>query len=181
MTDDHTTPEHDGHDAEFVALLTGHQQVLRLYIASLMPGCQEVEDIAQLANSTIWKKRAEFEIGTNFKAWVFAIARFEVLGFRKREARNARLVFSDELEEIFAEELPALPDDMADRQAALQACLAQLKPGQRKLIEHRYFHRTPLKEYADEVGRSASGLKVTLHRIRTALARCIEHKLTVAS
>ena len=103
-------------DSEFVSLLTEHQGALRLYVASLLPGNPAVADVAQQVNSTIWRKRSDFELGTNFKAWVFAIARFEVLNFRKQNARDSRLVFSDELEEVFAQELPAKPDDFDDRQ-----------------------------------------------------------------
>ena len=40
-------------DSEFVALLTRHQQALRYYVASLMPGNPEAPDVAQQANSTI--------------------------------------------------------------------------------------------------------------------------------
>lgn len=171
----------DDPDAEMVALLTKHQQDLQLYVASLMPGNPQAADIAQLANTTIWKKREDFEPGTNFKAWIFAIARYEVLGFRKRQARDARLIFSDELEDIFAEEMPELESDLVDHRQALQHCLEKLKPAQRELIQHRYFLRTPLKNYAEDIGRSASALKVSLHRIRQNLAQCIQRQLATGS
>ena len=170
----------DEADAEFVALLTSHQQALRLYVASLLPGSPEAADVAQQANLIIWDKRAEFELGTNFKAWIFAIARYKVLDYRKKQVRDSRLVFSEEMEEIFAIELPKVSDDLDTRQQHLHECLKELKPAQRDLIQHRYFHHTPLQEYADSVGRSAGGLRVTLHRLRDLLARCIESKLTAA-
>ena len=87
-------------DSDFVALLTEHQTALRLYVASLLPGDPSAADVSQLANSTIWKKRSDFELGTNFKAWIFSIARYEVLNYRKQQARDARLIFSDEVEAI---------------------------------------------------------------------------------
>jgi RNA polymerase sigma-70 factor (ECF subfamily) len=137
--------------------------------------------VAQLANTTIWKKRRDFEIGTHFKAWIFSIARYEVLNFRKRQARDSRLVFSDELEEIFAAELPDLANDLDARHAALQGCLEKLKPADRDLIRHRYFKSTSLKDYSAEIGRSVGSLKVTLFRLRNRLQSCIEDKLAVAS
>ena len=168
----------DEADAEFVALLTSHQQALRLYVASLLPGSPEAADVAQQANLVIWDKRAEFEPGTNFKAWIFAIARFKVLDFRKKQVRDSRLVFSEEMEELFTAELPDASEDLDARQRHLRECLQELKPAQRELIQHRYFHHTPLQEYADTIGRSAAGLRVTLHRLRDVLARCIDSKLT---
>jgi RNA polymerase sigma-70 factor (ECF subfamily) len=167
-------------DSDFVALLTSHQQALRLYAASLMAGAPESADVAQQANTTIWKKRADFVPGSNFKAWIFAIVRFEVMDFRKNVAKDARLVFSDELEERFADELPAFANELDARSAALRGCLESLKPAQRELIRHRYTLGTPLKDYAKQIGRSADGLKVTLHRLRSSLATCIERKLKTA-
>ena len=105
----------DEADAEFVALLTSHQQALRLYVASLLPGSPEAADVAQQANLIIWDKRAEFELGTNFKAWIFAIARYKVLDYRKKQVRDSRLVFSAEMEEICATELPKVSDDLDTR------------------------------------------------------------------
>ena len=165
-------------DSEFVALLTEHQAALRLYVASLLPGDPSAADVSQLANSTIWKKRSDFELGTNFKAWIFSIARYEVLNYRKTQARD-RLVFSEELLDIMAEEMPQLSDDMASRQIALKGCLDNLKSSERELILHRYFEDTSLKDYAAQINRSVGGLKVTLHRIRTKLQSCIEQKILV--
>ena len=81
------------------------------------------------------------------------------------------------MEEIFADELPEYADDLEQRQLHLRECLNQLKPAQRDLILHRYFQRTPMKEYSDMIGRSVGGLRVTLHRLRDTLANCIENKL----
>lgn len=164
-------------ESAFVALLTEHQAALRYYVASLLPGESRAVDVSQQANLTIWDKRDEFEIGTNFRAWAFAIARYEVLNFRKKEARDSRLVFSDELEEILARELAEQRDDLPERQTALRSCLTKLKSADRELIRQRYFEKTTLQEYADQIGRSAAGLKVTLHRLRGTLARCIEGQL----
>jgi len=165
-------------DSEFVALLTEHQMAIRLYVQSLLPGNSSARDVAQQANTTIWKKRDTFQLGTNFKAWVFTICRYEVLNFRKKQARN-RLVFTEELEAMFAEELPEQNDHLEQMQTALRACLGKLRPVDRDLIQHRYFKAAPLQEFADENNRSVGGLKVTLHRIRNALHKCILDQQTM--
>ena len=166
-------------ESEFVALLTEHQLALRVYVQSLLPGDDAARDVAQQANAKIWEKRADFTHGTNFKAWTFAIARYEVLNYRKRQARDARLVFSNETVALMADEWSAMDDTHLDRrQGALRCCLDKLKPADRELIHHRYFKGTSLKEYAETIGRSAGGLKVTLHRIRNQLLGCIERTLT---
>jgi RNA polymerase sigma-70 factor (ECF subfamily) len=164
-------------DSAFVALLTETQMPLRLYVRALMPGDPSVGDVIQHANAKLWEKRQEFEPGTNFKAWAIAIARFEVLNHRKRQARDARLQFSSELEEIVTSEMVQLDDDLAERQAALRECMKSLKPASRELLLRRYESREPLSDFANRVGRSLGGVKVTLHRLRTSLAQCIERKM----
>ena len=169
-------------DDAIVALLTGIQSTLRLYVQSLMPGDAAVADVAQQANATIWRKRSDFEPGTNFKAWAFAIARFEVLNYRKKQAKDARLVFSEELEETFAAEIAQRESSAEDRrQSALQTCLEKLRLKDRELLLHRYGSKGTLNDFAEQSGRSAGGLKVTLHRLRNGLLSCIEHQLNKAS
>ncbi len=174
--------EHDemrqtGNDDEIVALLTEHQLPLRLYVQALLPGDAAAADVAQQASVLIWRKRSDFELGTNFKAWAFAIARFEVLNYRKKQASEARLVFSEEMEETFASDLAERRDDTDRRHVALQGCLTKLRDKDRDLLLHRYGGEGTLKDFARETGRSVGGLKVTLHRLRNALLACIERQL----
>lgn len=167
-------------DSAIVGLLTECQLPLRLYVRSLMHGDPTAGDVIQQTNAKIWEKREDFQPGTNFKAWAMAIARYEVLNHRKRQARDARLQFSSELEETVASELAEMDDDLAERQAALRQCMKSLKPESRELLMRRYASREPLAEFARQVGRSVGGVKVTLHRLRSALAECIERRLLAA-
>ena len=170
-----SNPEKD--ESQFVGLLTEHQLSLRQYVRSLLPGDPAAVDVAQQANAKIWEKRAQFELGTNFKAWAFSVARFEVLNYRKEQARDARLTFSEDLEATFASELASRQDNLQSRHEALQLCLTKLKSADRDLILHRYRDRATLAEYAQRVGRSLGGLKVTLHRLRNRLSDCIHRCL----
>ncbi|PQJ27627.1 hypothetical protein BSZ32_03355 [Rubritalea profundi] len=65
-------------EAVFIGEITRIQSQLRAYIISLMPGASGAEDVLQETNLVLWEKRAKFEQGTNFRAWVCAIARLEV-------------------------------------------------------------------------------------------------------
>ena len=165
-------------DAAIVSLLTQHQSALHLYVQSLMPGDPSSEDVAQETNAKIWEKRGGFEIGTHFKAWAFSIARFQVRKYRFEQAKNSRLVFCEELEDVIAAEIPRELDDLSEHQLALRSCLQKLKPAERALIHHRYFKRAPLKDYSIQVGRSIGSLKVTLHRLRNRLQICIEKRVS---
>lgn len=164
-------------ESQFVGLLTEVQLPLRLYVQSLLPGDPAARDVAQHANATIWRKREDFVSGTNFNAWAFSIARFEVLNYRKQQVRDARLVFSEELEETFAAELSNAGDDFERRQEALKDCLEKLRLKDRDLLLHRYSNSGTLADYSNRTGQSVGGLKVTLHRLRNALLGCIQKRL----
>ncbi|MCR9294972.1 MAG: sigma-70 family RNA polymerase sigma factor [bacterium] len=164
-------------EAELVAQLTRSQLAISVYVRSLMPGEQGTDEVVQQTNAKIWQKRAEFQAGTNFRAWACAIARYEVLNFRKQQARDRRLQFSAELEQTLAMEVVELEDDLAERQSALRQCLDQLPAESRELLMLRYGSKETLPNFAARMGRSADGLKVTLHRLRNKLAGCIERRL----
>ena len=164
-------------EAEFVAMLTASQNAIALAVRALMPGERSVDEVVQQTNAKIWHKRGEFEAGTNFRAWASAIARFEVLNYRKQQARDARIKFSDELEHIIVAETAGIDDEMLNRQSALRECLKDLKSESREMLLSRYSGEETLAQLAARVGRSVGGIKVTLSRLRTALLECIQRRL----
>ncbi|MEW4487476.1 sigma-70 family RNA polymerase sigma factor [Thalassoglobus sp. JC818] len=174
---DMEAPHHDSNEAEIVSLLTEIQLPLLLYVRSLLPGDPSARDVAQQANAKIWQLRDEFESGTNFKAWAFSIARFEVLSYRKQQARDARFVFSSELEELISDEISVGTGELELQSEALRECMQSLRERDRELILHRYASGESLAIYAERMGRSLSGLKVALHRLRNSLSKCIQQRL----
>ena len=172
-----TSASQTEHDAKIVTLLTEIQLPLMLYVRSILPVSSMAKDVSQQANVKIWEKRNDFQLGTNFKAWAFSIARFEVLNFRKQQARDARLMFSPDLQDAITAELLERQGDVRPMHDALRGCLTTLKQKEKQLLLHRYACADTLANYAREVGRSVGGLKVTLHRLRNKLLDCIHRKL----
>jgi RNA polymerase sigma-70 factor (ECF subfamily) len=158
-------------------MLTEVQLPLQCFVRSLLPGDPAAGDVAQQANATIWEKRAEFQQGTNFKAWAFTVARYEVLSHRKRQARHARVQFSGDLDEQVAEEILADDSRVQEQYEALRRCLAKLRDRDRQLLLYRYAKKGTLAEFAQSAGRSVGGLKVTLHRLRNALLACMQRPI----
>ncbi len=164
-------------DASFVAQLTAYQQNLLVYVRCLMPGDENADEVLQRTNAKIWEKRESFQIGSNFRAWAMAVARYEVLSYRKQLARDARIVLSDELEQTIAEEVKKFQDNFADRRGALEACLNELDTNSRRMLLARYSSPVSVSELAKHFGRSAGGFRVTLSRLRSKLMECVEAKL----
>lgn len=88
---------------EFIKLLTGHQSALRAFIVSLMPGSPDVQDVLQDTNVVIWEKMDSFEPGTNFKAWVFTIARNMVKAQLKKNRQLQKPSLNEEVIQMINE------------------------------------------------------------------------------
>ncbi|MHC4879876.1 MAG: sigma factor, partial [Planctomycetota bacterium] len=103
---------------EFVQLFSRNQRRLYLHIIGQVGNPDDAEEILQETNVVIWSKFDRFELGTNFIAWSFQIANYEVLKFRDRK-RASRMVFSDELIGTLAQESEESQDDLDLRRSAL--------------------------------------------------------------
>ena len=165
---------------EFEELLVTHQRSLLLYIKSLVTNHHEAEDLLQRANMILWQKRANFEAGSNFRAWSFTIARLEVLNQLRQQRRDQR-VFSDrQNHESLPVFDPAAEGDDEMMLHALKDCLERLSSKDQELLFVRYATDRPLKEYAENLHRSPGTLKARLFQIRENLKKSIEARLREA-
>ena len=167
-------------DEEFVAQLTRIQGSLHAFLTSLLAGQSCVDDVAQLTNITLWKKRTTFEAGTNFAAWAFAVARWEARHWISSQKRHEWLLFSEDVSELLAKrysEENSPPNPVAIEH--LRACLAKLKERDRRLVIDHHQHGLPLAECAARFDLGAESLKVILFRIRQNLRRCVEARAAV--
>lgn len=158
-------------------LIAQHQGSLQAFLRSLVPMGGEVEDILQRVNLVIWRKREQFELGSNFKAWSFAVARWEALSYLKERKRNSWLLFDSELAQLVENELSQRKEaKWQDYQEELADCLQNLSASNQELLHDRYGLGLSLVECAEKWDRSEGGLRVTFHRLRTTLRACLERK-----
>lgn len=164
----------------FVQLLVKHQAAISAYVIAMLPGNPDADDVVQEVNALVWKKRADFEIGTNFKEWVLSIARFKVMAFWRDQKRRKVWVMPEEtLTRLMDEADQVFEPDGDVRQDALRECIQQLSAKDRSLILSRYMKGKSLIEVAHDVGRKAENLKGSLHRIRLNLRSCVNGKVNV--
>ena len=159
-------------DKEFVMLITGFQSRLYSYILSLMGDPELTGDVLQETNLALWNKIGEFELGTNFGAWAYRIAYYQVLAQRQRRGRE-RIIFSDDLIAKIAERTVERSDRYEARQKALHHCLEKINARQRELIRRHYSSGESVKKIAQSEGESANAVAQALFRARAALLRCI--------
>lgn len=164
---------------EFVGLITKHQAAMRAYIISLMPGIPGASDVLQNTNLILWEKRKSFEHGSNFVAWAFTIARFEVKNHKRKIRRQQPILeLQEEVAVDLAEYCKLSPEDTESRIGALERCLSKLRPFDRELVKSHYASDITLTGYAEQIDRPVGSLRVSLHRIRAGLRKCIEFQLS---
>ncbi len=156
----------------FADLMADHQPRLAGYIRSLVTDHQASKDILQETNVTLLKKSRDFQLGTNFTAWSFRIAYFEVLTWKRKMGRD-RLYFNDELIETIAETVEESLPDYEERLDALRVCITKLSGRQREIIERRYLNSESVQSIADDLGFKANAASQLLFRARTNLMKCI--------
>ncbi len=161
-----------------MALLTQHQRVLLAFLLGLVPKREDAEEIRQRTNVVLWRKREDFTLGTSFRSWAFTVARWEARGFLREKGRKSWLVYDDEVAGLLADRLASLPvPAIGDRAIALRKCLGGLSKDHRKLLVARYDEGLSFQECAERFGRSEGGLRVTLHRLKIALRRCVVKRM----
>lgn len=165
-------------DAEFVRLFSKNQRRLFLYILSQLGNAEEAEEVLQETNLVIWAKRAKFEAGTNFLAWVYRIASYEIMKSRQRHNRQ-KLHFNDELVQQIAQVSEENLGEMESRQIALRRCLGKLRAKDRELITKRYRPNALGKDVAEATGRPSNSVYQSLGRIRRTLMECIRRELAM--
>ena len=163
---------------DFDGLLSLHRHSIVCYVRSLLPGYPGSEDVAQEVMLTIWKKRRDFEIGSNFKAWAFRIAHFHVLNQRRKIARGKWLVFDEEvLDRLNPSAAVKEFDELSEEQEALEECMSEVSGENRQLLETRYATKTSIETFAEQTGQRPGTLKARLFRLRASLRDCIKKRL----
>jgi RNA polymerase sigma-70 factor, ECF subfamily len=162
----------DSRQDEFVRLMTEHQGRLFAYILSLLGDPDAANDVLQETNVVLWRDCKEFRLGTNFKAWAFRIAHFQVMAWRQRQIRD-RLVFEDDMLEVLAFAAREADEAFDSRQQRLTGCLEKLQPIHREMVRLRYAEGAPLQRIAENRGMTANAVMQALFRIRQSLMQCV--------
>jgi RNA polymerase sigma-70 factor, ECF subfamily len=168
----------DDRPQQVIQLFVRHQPRIKGFIVSLMPSFAETEDVLQETFLVVQRKATEFEPGSNFIAWVFQIARFQVMK-AQTQYRQASDRFSEETLEALEASAPAEPFDES-KLALLPACLEKLAPQARRIVDLFYENEHKPHEIARIMSWTPAAVSVALSRARGFLRRCIEEQLPEA-
>ncbi|HEX4410425.1 MAG TPA: sigma-70 family RNA polymerase sigma factor [Xanthobacteraceae bacterium] len=127
------------------------------------------EDAVNEVFLEVWRSAGTFEARSKAATWILSIARHKALSSLRRRS-------FDELDEGMAERIEDPSDDPeammqnSDRSEALRACLAQLSPAHREVIDLIYYHEQSIDEVARIVGVPANTVKTRAFHARQRIA-----------
>jgi RNA polymerase sigma-70 factor (ECF subfamily) len=172
-----------GDSSAFEPIVRQYERPLRAWLAGhAQPGI-DVDEIAQRSFIAAYSNLSQFQLGTSFSAWLFAIAKYQL---RTETTRLRRLadyhsryapVF---IQETLEEENPESMDVWERRLEHLQECIKQLGGSLTQYLTWRYRDQISIDEMATVTGRSTSAVKKQLWSLRQKLLKCIEYRSALA-
>lgn len=161
----------------YIEQLVALQTRLYAYVLTLLADVQAAEDVLQETNLVLFRKAAEFTEGTDFDAWAFRTARNQCLAYWTLRGRD-RLVLADHVLFASVSPNPLSQPEFDRRREALGECLQRLPANQRDLVRARYAPDGSVSGLAKAAGRTEAAISQSLYRIRTALGRCVQARLS---
>jgi len=160
----------------FLRAFTTHEPAVRAFVRRLVPTRSDADDILQEVAIVLWEKFDDFQVGADFKAWAFGIARFKVLA-RLRDINRNRLVLANDVVEMVAMVSEQEESQLQQQRDALETCFEKLPGNDRTLIIKAYQNDVKFQEIAKFSGRSVSGFYQWLRRMRQLLLSCIQQEI----
>lgn len=159
---------------EFAKQFIANQGRLYGFIATMLPHRDDAEEVLQRTSLVLWQKWDSYESTRPFLPWARGIAHHEIRNLlRRSERRNVHL--SEPIVEMLAAEFD--DEGAAERTEALSACLEQLKPKQRHLLEQCYLGPHGINAVAEAMNSTAAAVYMRLHRMRKILVECINRRM----
>lgn len=163
-------------DAEFVSLLVKNQRRIYGYILTVVPDCNEADDLYQQTSMVLWEKRGQFDAGGDFVRWGCGIAHNLIRNWCVKRRRD-RHCFSAELMAQIAAVRAEKSEWLETALTALSGCMDDLDEFDRRLLNLCYEGQRTIRRVSEELGRTENAVYQRLHRARARLLDCIQNKL----
>ncbi|MFI4861435.1 MAG: sigma-70 family RNA polymerase sigma factor [Phycisphaerales bacterium JB063] len=162
--------------AELTVLWSRSQHLVEAFIRASVFNAHDRDDVLQETAKQAALNFDRYDPERPFANWAVGIARHKVQELRRKTNRDAIMLGGEALDQI-AEGMARVKDESADRIAAMEACLEDLQPRHRKLLDLRYTDGLAVQDIAREIGNKPNTVSVALYKVRAALADCVRHRL----
>ena len=160
---------------------TKAQPAVGRFIRSFVRDKSDAEDVLQEVALTIVDKYEKYDPSRPFIGWALGVAKNIIKAHFRKQLRRPQTVEDEQAIERVADSFEALQPGLEDMKEALQDCMSRVPAEDRKLIGLRYEEELKPAELAGRLGKSANHVAVVLHRIRAALRKCVERKMSATA
>jgi len=155
----------DGDAAAHAALLRALVPLLGAFFRRRLSGADaDVDDLIQETLLAVHEKRATYDRGRPFTAWLYAVARYRLIDHCRRRRAT---VAAEDLADILATEGF---DNQVSARLDVERLLDGLPPKQARAIRATHLEGLSVAEAARTSGLGESDVKVSVHRGLKALA-----------
>ena len=158
----------DGDSTAHAALLSALVPLLRSFYRRRLRGTEEdVQDLVQETLISVHTRRASYDRGRPFTAWLYAVARYRMIdNFRRRKVS---VPIEDVDDTLFAEGF----EEAASARLDVDNLLRTLSSKQARAIRDTHIEGKSVAEAAIGAGIGESDVKVSVHRGLKAIANRI--------
>lgn len=149
--------------AAFDALYRRYVPAVFRYVRARVTTLDDAEDITAVTFMSALQSLDRYEERGLFAAWLFTIARRQIVAHRRSGARGATEPIDDAAHRLAAAD--GEPDAAGlEARDALRAAMLRLTPDQREAITLRFYGGLRVLEVAAVLGKDESAVKMILHR-----------------
>lgn len=162
-----------------------YAQRLFRFVHSMIRDQHLAQDVVQEVLEKVLRKHALYQRGTNFRAWLFEIARNQALSALRTQKRLPRPVSTlrgdDDGDGDLLDSIAAGPEDRGleedEFMAALQQAIADLPEHYRTVFDLCVRNGRPYQEAADLLGMPTGTVAIRIMRARKRLFAALERHL----
>lgn len=160
----------EGETSAFALLYERYRSPLYQYCFRLLHDRQLAEDATHDALLRTCSAVGSLERAEFFRAWIFRIARNEVMQYLRRSRRNGPI----DIENVWESETPFEQYEQLETKDLVQQALRMLKTEYREVLILREYEQFSYAEIAAITGMTESSVKSRIFKARKALLKKLE-------
>jgi RNA polymerase sigma-70 factor, ECF subfamily len=169
----------DGDENAFSTVIQAYHVQVRSFIGAQIADKHNADDIAQQTFVFAFQNLRDYQTGTNFLAWLRAIARNKVYTHIRKCSESNKNIQSFRKQNILAMSTELLePGVVEKRLDALSKCIEQLPDDQQDFLKKINSRESTLADIADALGRSSVAVRKQASRTYARLRDCIQKRLS---
>ncbi|MFC4597663.1 RNA polymerase sigma factor [Cohnella hongkongensis] len=166
-----------GDERALEEVIDTYSKSLLRYCISILCDVEEAKDVVQDTFIKAYEKRRQFQLGTSMNAWLYRIAYTTAINAVRRRKLSFKLWKASEDMSSARDISPAQESYISE---PLYSILSSLSVADRALLYGRVLDERSYQELSHILSVSESTLRKRFERLRSRLAKEVEHRETYA-